>query len=129
MTTFKGRSENGAPIISAGFWKKGVSILGTVSGVFDTSAGKCYNLSLRDELSVPGEFLSPKQKGSVKGHEFSIGALKGFQMAVRACGCGDLQVKDFVKITCIGFEKTFKGNDRVDFEIEVTRDGKNREAF
>jgi hypothetical protein len=124
MPTFKGKSESGAPIISAGWWKKGANITGVVMGVFDTAVGKCYNLALRNEISVPGEFLSPKQKGTVKGTDWSMGALKGFEMAIRSSGCGGLRVKDFVRITCVGFEDTNKGNPRVDFEIEVTRDPK-----
>jgi len=90
-------------------------------GVFETSAGTCYNLALKEEITVHGEHLSPKQKVTVKGTDFSLGALKGFQMAVRASGCGGLKVKDFVTIKCTGFERTSKGNDRVDFEIIVDR--------
>lgn len=121
MTTFKGRTENGSPIISAGYWKKGLVLSGTVKGVFSTSVGTAYNISLMDEISVPGDLLSPPQKGTVKGTEWSVGALKGFEMALRAAGCGELQVRDRVKIICTGSEKTTKGNDRVNFEIEVAR--------
>lgn len=121
MSTFKGKSENGAPIISAGFWKKGVTLTGVVKGVFPTQVGTCYNISLLDEITIPGDLLSPAQKGPVKGTEWSIGALKGFEMALRDAGCGELKVSDRVVILCTGKEKTKKGNDRVNFEIEVSR--------
>lgn len=121
MPTFEGKTEAGAPIIGAKFWKKGVSIRGTVTGVFDTRVGKAYNLKLMDEISVPGPFLSPATKGVVKGLQWSVGALKGFEMAIRASGCGQLQVGDYVEISCTGSESTTKGNDRVDFAIKVDR--------
>jgi hypothetical protein len=121
MPTFKGKSENGAPIIGAGFWKKGTVMRAVITGIFPTAVGKCFNISTSEEISVPGDVLSPPQKGTVKGRDWSIGALKGFEMAVRSSGCGELQVKDFLKITCVGLEPTDKGNPRVDFELEVNR--------
>jgi hypothetical protein len=121
MTTFSGKSENGSPIIGAKYWKKGTKIAGIVKGSFETSVGRAYNVSLLDEITVPGEYLSPPSKGPQKGQEWSIGALKGFEMALRAAGCGDLQPRDRFVLVCTGTEKTNKGNDRVNFEIEVTR--------
>lgn len=119
--TFSGESQNGAPIISAGFWKKGTQLKGLITGVFETAVGTCYNVTLNDDLEVSGDLLSPPQKGKVKSTDWSIGALKGFEMAVRASGCGGLQVKDFITVTCTGLEPTDKGNPRVNFKIDVTR--------
>lgn len=121
MPSFSGESTNGAPIIGAGYWKKGKQISGAITGVFPTQVGQCYNLSLMDEIEVEGEHLSPPQKGKVKGTEWSIGALKGLDMAIRASGCGGLQVRDLIILTCTGSEKTNKGNDRVNFKLQVTR--------
>ena len=129
MPTFEGESKNGAPILSAGFWKKGTKIIGSVIGVFDTSAGKCYNLTCKDELTVKGSLLSPKQEGLVKGFDWSIGALKGFEMAIRASGAGTLEVKDLVTIECTGTEATGKGNDRVNFKIRVDRPFSRKSDF
>lgn len=125
---FDGRSENGAPIIGAAFWKKGVVLTGRVTGVFQTSVGECYNLTTMDEITVPGNVLSPKMKGPVKGTDWSIGALKGFEMAVKqafkkATKPEDrkIQLGDQLTITCIGLEQTTKGNPRVDFHVRIRR--------
>lgn len=121
MPTFSGETKNGAPIIGARYWKKGVTLTGVVLNSFDTANGKCYQLSLMDDITVNGDVLFPKQEGKVTGKEFAIGALKGFEMALRACGCGELLPKDLVKVTCIGLSDSGKGSPRVDFKIDVTR--------
>ena len=121
MPTFSGETRNGAPILGAGFWKKGTKLTGVVTNTFETANGVCYQLSLMDEITVPGQFLFPKQDGKVTSREFAVGSLKGFEMALRACGCGELQVKDLVKIECIGLSDSGKGSPRVDFKIDVTR--------
>jgi len=125
MPSFTGETKDGAPIIGAGYWKKGLSIAGVVLNSFDTKVGKAYTLSLMDPITIPGEFLSPAAKGKVTSTEFSVGALKGFEMALRAAGVPDslLLPKDLVKITCIGLTESGKGSPRVDFKIEYSQVG------
>lgn len=121
MGTFSGETKDGAPILGAKFWKKGTKVTGTVTNAFNTANGRCYQLSLMDEITVPGAFLYPLQKGNITSREFAVGSLKGFEMALRASGAGELQEKDFVKIECIGLSDSGKGSPRVDFKVEVTR--------
>jgi len=122
MQKFHGNTEDAsAPIIGAGYWKKGTQIKGIVTGVFKTTVGPAYNLTLDREISVPGDVLSPEQKGTVTGTEFSVGALKGFEMALRAAGVSVLIVGDQITIKCTGSEDTGKGSPRVNFDVEVIR--------
>lgn len=121
MPTFSGETKDGAPIIGARYWKKGVTLTGVVLNAFETANGKCYQLSLMDDIVVPGDFVFPKQKGNLKGKEFAVGALKGFEMAIRSSGASELKERDLVKIECIGETPSGKGSPRIDFKITVTR--------
>lgn len=113
MATYKGKTEDaGSPILGAAWWEKGKSITGRVMRSFKTVNGECYELRL----------LKPVEVGEEKSVDrVSVGALKGFMMALAAGGLDSLLRGDGVFIECTGVSKTDKGHDRVNFQIEVTR--------
>jgi hypothetical protein len=124
MATYRGRTEDaGAPILGARFWTEGKEIAGRVIRSFRTVNGLCWEIELTDSITVEGKDVSPEQEGKVEGTHFSVGALKGFGMALAAAGLTDLQHGDKVKIKCTSTTDTGKGNPRVDFEVEVDRPG------
>jgi len=124
MTKFAGKSEDAsAPILSAEFWKKGTKISGQVVRSFKTNNGICYTIQLLSKISVNRANTYPKAKGTEDLDKVSVGSLKGFEMALQASGVpeGKLLFGDKVVIICTGRTPSGKGNDQVDFEIEVNR--------
>jgi hypothetical protein len=112
MGTFKGKSSDAqSPILGASFWKKGIKIEGRVGRSFPTQNGDCFEISLRTPVKVNGNLEK----------KISIGALKGFHMALNAAGLESLQEGDNVIIECTGTTATNKGNPRVDFNVAVNR--------
>lgn len=127
MPTFKGKTEDStAPILSADFWKKGTRILGRVARSFKTSNGICYTIELPEAITVDRRLTYPEEQKTEKLDKVSVGSLKGFEMALQATGIpeGKLLYGDKVVIVCTGRTPSGKGNDQVNFEVEV-----NREAF
>lgn len=113
MAVHRGTTQDAAsPILGAKFWKKGTKIEGTVLRSFDTENGACFEIELRKPVTVDG-----KQEKKV-----SIGAMKGFTMALNASGLESLESRDRVIIECTGSTATDKGNPRVDFAVTVDRD-------
>lgn len=112
MSQFKGKSSDAqSPILGAPFWKKGVKIEGRVGRTFQTQNGDCSEISLKNPVKVNGQLEK----------KVSIGALKGFHMALNAAGLESLQEGDLVIIECTGVTPTTKGNPRVDFNVAVNR--------
>ncbi len=116
MTQFRGRTEDaGAPFLTASFWTKGKSIAGTIIRKFDTDKGPAIVLSLVEKVAV----------GDKNEAQVSLGASAGLRMAVDASGVpggfAGLFIDDHVYLECTGTSSTEKGNDQVNFEIEVSR--------
>lgn len=128
--TFEGKTEDaGAFILAAAFWKLGHVLRGTVMREFQTENGACFAIQLEKPLTIPGEVVSPKQTGEVTGDKFSIGGLKGFQMAIDASGCMKLLPGDVITVKATGETDTGKGSPQVNFKIRVERgDEKQTEA-
>jgi hypothetical protein len=113
VTQFKGRTEDAsAPFLKASFWEKGRSIAGTVIRVFETENGPAAVIRLNSPVMLDG-----KTEKAV-----SVGNMAGFRMALDAAGVvGGLLAGDMVYLECSGTTPTDKGNDQVNFEIEVDR--------
>jgi len=112
MAQYKGKTSDAQSVLlGAKAWKKGMRIEGSVTREFDTQNGTCYEISLRTPVKVAGNMEK----------KVSVGALKGFKMALNAAGVDDLQVGDRVIIECTGTTGTTKGNDRVDFSVVLDR--------
>jgi hypothetical protein len=125
MSHFGGNTEDaGAPILSAKYWKKGTQIIGTVLRSFKTDNGYCYVIKLNRTIKVNREHTSPVGKGIEELDRISVGALKGFGMALQAANLpnGVLLAGDKVQITCTGATPTTKGNDQINFDVQVDRD-------
>lgn len=125
MTHFGGKTADaGAPILSAKYWTKGKQILGTVLRTFSTENGECYVIQLNKPIEVDRENTYPPVPGKEKLEKVSVGALKGFGMALQAAGLpgAKLLVGDKVQISCTGTTPSGKGNDQIDFDVQVDRD-------
>jgi len=85
--------------------------------MFTTRNGPAYVIKLAKAALVNG----------VEEMEVSVGALKGFQMALQAAGLNELRAGDYVSIEATGAEAAReKGQSpRVNFEVEVARDGRD----
>jgi len=113
MATYKGKTEDAAsPILGASWWEKGKRIMGRVVRSFRTANGTCYELKLGSPVVV-GDF------GLID--RVSVGALKGFGMALAAAGLDGLRRGDSVLLECTGSTATEKGNPMVNFVVEVDR--------
>lgn len=113
-----------APILGAKFWTKDTVVRGTVVGSFETRNGPCTTIKvLGRPLDVSGELLNPQEDGMVKLESFSIGNMKGFESAIRMCGCGKLEPGDEVEITCTGSRSTGQESDMVLFKLKLNREG------
>jgi hypothetical protein len=122
MQKYGGETQQaGAPILGAKFWRKGVSLSGRVMRQFPTINGPCYELELDKNIQVDGKLVSPEQQGKLDTKKVSVGNMKGFNMAIAACGLQDLKARDKVKITATGETDTGKGAPRIDFRLEVER--------
>jgi hypothetical protein len=124
MSHFGGKTEDaGAPILGAKYWKKGIQIKGTVVRSFATDNGTCYVIKLLRPMKVNRLHTSPAFEGMEDMDKVSVGALKGFGMALQAAGLPDarLLTGDRVQITCIGSSPTGKGNDQINFDVQVDR--------
>jgi hypothetical protein len=119
---FSGSTDEASPLLAAIYWKRGTSIAGTFTGTFTTSAGECFQFNLKEPMKVDGKHCSPSFDGSRVLKAVSVGALKGFAMALRATGAMPLHIGDFVEISCIGSSPSGKGSDMVRFAINVSRD-------
>ena len=112
MALFKGSTEDASSILlGATKWKKGMKIEGTVRRSFNTTNGTCFEILLKTPIKID----------NVLEKKVSIGALKGFHMALTSAGIESLEVNDRVIIECVGVSGTTKGNDRVDFKVAVDR--------
>jgi len=113
MAIYKGKTTDAtSPILGASFWqKKGTKIEGKVVRNFPTANGLCSEIELTKPVDVNGH--SEKR--------VSIGALKGFGMALAAMGIDTLLPGDKVIIESAGQTKTDKGNPRQDFNVLVDR--------
>ena len=112
MSQFRGRSDNVQGVfLGSEFWEEGTKIIGTVLGSFVTENGVCYRVGLGKPVKVAG---SEEQL-------VSIGALKGFGMALQDAGLTGLQLKDKIVLVCTGRKQTGKASPLVEFEIEVHR--------
>lgn len=112
MTQYKGSTEEaGGQFLGASFWKKGTRVEGKVTGLFGTENGTCYSVHLNKAVKVNDETTD----------KVSIGALKGFEMAIRASGAGELSTDDLIILECTGTVPTTKGNDQVNFKLLVDR--------
>jgi hypothetical protein len=111
--TFGGSTQDAQSLIlGAKHWKKGMQIKGSVTRNFETTNGICYEIVLEKPITLNGK--SEKK--------VSIGALKGFHMALNAAGLEELETGDKIAIECTGVTATDKGNPRVDFKVAVIRD-------
>ncbi len=112
MAIFKGRTSDAqSPLLGAKDWKKGMKLEGQVTRSFETVNGTCYEVT----MPVAVKIRSTLEK------KFSIGALKGFHMALNSAGVESLEVGDKVIIECTGTTETNKGNPRVDFLVTLNR--------
>lgn len=114
MAQFVGKTSQASSVmLGAQFWKKGIRIEGTVEGAFQTTNGQCYNVRLKKPVKV-------------NGHDetlVSIGALKGFNMALQAAGVPNQELKanDKIILECTGVTDVQKGSPRVDFTVAIDR--------
>lgn len=116
MPQFKGRTEDaGAPFLTASFWTEGKRVAGVVIRKFSTDKGLAIVLALTSKVMIEDKSES----------QVSIGASAGLRMAVDAAGVpggfDGLLIGDRVYLECTGKSATEKGNDQVNFEIEVNR--------
>ena len=125
MAHFGGKTADaGAPILGAKYWKKGKQIIGTVLRSFSTEKGECYTIQLYREIEIDRKLTYPQGEIKETLDKVSVGALKGFGMALQAAGVPGckLQAGDKVQITCTGTTPSGKGSDMIDFDIQVDRD-------
>jgi hypothetical protein len=111
-----------APILGAKFWTKGTKLVGLVLGSFETRNGPCTTIRLNQPVELSGELLNPPENGNKKLEAISIGNMKGFESALRACGCGALKPQDEISIECTGTQNTGQKSDMVLFRVDVSRD-------
>ena len=112
MAQYQGKTQDAqSMILGAKMWKKGMRIEGTVTREFETTNGPCFEISLRTPIKI----------GTSIEKKVSIGALKGFHMALNAAGLENLIAGDKVIVECTGSTQTDKGNPRVDFKVAVDR--------
>ncbi len=112
--TFQGRTEDvEAPFLGADFWKKGEAVSGVVVRQFDTLAGRAYVLALDNAVDLGGELEE----------QVSIGAMKGFLMALQAAKVDHLVNGDVIRLECTGVNPPTKEgySPRVNFVITVIR--------
>jgi hypothetical protein len=124
MAHFSGKTDGAsAPILSAKFWKKGTQVIGKVLRSFETDNGICYTIQLKRPLSVNRKFTFPAENKTETLERVSVGSLKGFDMALQSSGVpnGKLQYGDEVQISCTGTTPTQKGNDQINFDVQVER--------
>lgn len=124
MTTFSGSTKDAnAPILAAGFWKKGKQIIGKVVRSFQTDNGLCYTIETSKPTEVDRVNTYPRGKGIEQLPRVSVGSLKGFEMALQTSGIpdGKLLPGDRVQITCTGKTPSGKGSDQVDFDVQIDR--------
>lgn len=127
---FEGKTEDaGAFILAAAFWKLGHTIHGTVLREFQTENGPCFAIHFDKPLTIPGDVVSPKQTGEVTGERFSIGGLKGFQMALDAAGVSKLLPGDVITVKATGETDTGKGSAQVNFKVRVERGDDSQKEF
>lgn len=115
MSMRKGRTDEvQGTFLGAEFWTLGKKIIGQVVRPFQSVNGRCYTLKLGKPVEIDGH-----QEDVV-----SIGALKGFQMALDATGWSELRAGDNVVLSCTGHKDPGKAGQSpmVEFEIEVTRE-------
>jgi hypothetical protein len=125
---FEGKTEDaGAFILAAAFWKLGHTLRGHIIREFQTENGACFSVQLEKPMTVPGDVVSPKQQGEVTADKFSIGGLKGFQMAVDASGAGKLLPGDVLTVKATGETDTGKGSPQVNFKVRVERGDANQQ--
>jgi hypothetical protein len=123
--TFVGRTQDaGGPILSAKFWREGVSIKGVVLNSFRTENGDCYVIDLDEPSEFDRRLTHPPLEKVETLKKVSVGALKGFGMALQSCGIPSAKLLpgDAVTITCTGTSPTRKGNDQINFEVIVARE-------
>lgn len=120
MTQFRGRTEDAsAPFLTAGFWTKGKSIAGTVVRIFETDNGTAYGIHL----------VTPVMLNDKTEKQISLGNSAGLRMAVQDSGApGGLKIGDKIHVECTGTTGTDKGNDMVNFSIEVNREADGERA-
>ena len=115
-----GRTEDAeAPFLDAAFWKKGVRIVGFVDRSFVTQNGECYVVVLDEAVEIDGEMEE----------KVSIGAMKGFQMALQAANYPKLHKGDLLVAECTGLTPPKKENHspRVNFAVEITPGARREE--
>lgn len=122
MPQFKGRTEDaGAPFLTASFWMEGKHVAGTVIRTFSTDKGRAIVLALTSKVMIEDQSVGVSRPES----QVSIGASAGLRMAIDAAGVpggfDGLLIGDHVYLACTGKSATEKGNDQVNFEIEVNR--------
>jgi len=118
MPKMKGKTQDAeCPILPAGFWQKSTKLEGAVSRIFEPkmrnheSYGNCYEITLPKAINLDGEKVA----------KVAIGSLAGLAMAIQAAGTDDLQVGDYIVLTCTGTTDTGQRSPRVDFQIEIDR--------
>ena len=131
---FKGNTNNaGSAILGFDFWGKGTKVTGTYTRDWQSSVGTMYEFAVMSGQPKPTAFLDEKGRVTTKqngGKEtqlerFSIGALKGFGMALQDLENQNIQMKfrDLVTIECIGFQENedSRKDEMVLFEVTIDR--------
>jgi hypothetical protein len=112
MTKMEGDTREVANnFLGAEFWRPGVTIKGSVLRKFESANGLCYALQLSEPV-----VLNEQQTSDV-----ALGNLAGLRMAIQAAGVEELEVGDEIKLACTALQPTSKGNDRIDFKIQINR--------
>ncbi len=112
MARLEGQTNDVAgTFLGAEFWRPGVNISGRVLRKFESANGLCYALDLSEPVQVNG----------LETSEVALGNLTGLKMAMQAAGVNELQVGDEIELHCTALQPTSKGNDRIDFRIEIQR--------
>lgn len=112
MAKYKGRTEDaGSLILSSKVWKKGLRIEGTVKRKWSSRNGDLFEIHLNKPFSYDGK----------KHEKVSVGNHAGLEMALQAMGLEGFEIDDKVSIECTGFTPTDRGNDMINFNVEVDR--------
>ena len=94
---------------------------------FQTENGPVYTIELKDPIPLKiierKVSLDPDNPKATKYKRVGVGNLKGFVMAMQEAGLDSLLRGDAIVLKCTGTTPTEKGNDMIDFNLAVEREG------
>lgn len=124
-------------ILSAPFWKQGLTITGIYIRSFPTAIGDCFEFLCfdpqdievaTDEKGIYSEEIFKDKKKRFKTTRFSVGMLTGIEVALndlKSKGFDGLHSRDRVRFTCVGIsqadDRQGGKTESPDFKIDVER--------